>query len=224
MEQREHSQAYTDFFHQLNAAGLERIYGGYSPDALDRIYDWERADVEKTIWRRFKFSGDTDLAELVSKLQRYDGIEELKRRYKEGITASEFSWQMVSVASALYKATLTDDYLDYIFGYYDREKDFSLVSVLSYLKPCKKLYRFFKSVYLNSDDKTARDIAITGMLCCKGYIKDPESIEERFELVGMKRAFMSDDRIMRRKKLLRFESGDFDNIPRTYGLIKKMST
>lgn len=43
------------------------------------------------------------------------------------------------------------------------------------------------------------------------------------ELVGMARAFMSDDRELRRKKLSRFENGDFDNITRTYGLYKKLT-
>lgn len=220
---KEHSEAFTEFFRQLNATGMERAYGAYAPDTLERIYDWESSDVEKTIWRGFKYKDDADLAELVTKLQRYDGIEALKERYSKGITASESSWKMVFISEALYKATLIDDYLDYIIGYYDKTNDFGVVSVLSHLKPCKKLYRFFKSVYLDSDDSTARSVAVDGMLCCKGYIKDPESFEERTELVGMTRAFMSDDRLLRRKKLLRFENGEFDNIPRTYGLCKKMS-
>ena len=223
MEQREHSKAYTNFFRQLNATGMERAYGAYALDTLEKIHDWERSDVEKTIWRGFKYKDDADLAELVTKLQQYDGIEALKERYSKGIMDFESSWKMIFIAEALYKATLIDDYLDYIIGYYDKTKDFGVVSVLSHLKPCTKLYRFFKSVYLDSNDSTARSIAVDGMLCCKGHIKDPESFEERFELVGMKRAFISDDRIVRRKKLLRFENGDFDNIPRTYGLVKKMS-
>ena len=223
MEHRDHSEAYTEFFRHLNATGMERAYGAYSPNTLDKIYDWERADVEKTIWRSFKYSDDADLAELVSKLQLYDGIELLNEKYEKGVSASEYSWRMVYIAEALYKVTSDDGYLDCIIGYYDKTKDFAVVSVLSHLKPCKKLYRFFTSVYLNSDDKIARNVAVDGMLCCKGYVKDPEDYQELSEFTGMKRAFKSDDRILRRKKLIRFENGEFDNIPRTYGLYRKVS-
>lgn len=66
MEQREHSKAYTNFFRQLNATGMERAYGAYAPDTLEKIHDWERSDVEKTIWRGFKYKDDADLAELVT--------------------------------------------------------------------------------------------------------------------------------------------------------------
>ena len=211
----EHSEAFTEFFRQLNATGMERTYGAYSPYTLDKIYDWERADVEKTIWRSFKYSNDADLAELVSKLQLYDGIELLQEKYKKGVTASEYSWQMVFIAETLYKVTLNDDYLDCIIGYYDKTKDFALVATLSHLKPCKKLYRFFTSVYLNSDDKIARNEAVHGMLCYKGYIKDPENFEESAGFVDMHRAFRSDDCLVRKKKLISFENGEFDNIPHT---------
>ena len=53
------------------------------------------------------------------------------------------------------------------------------------------------------------------MLCYKGYIKDPESFEESAGFVDMHRAFRSDDRLVRKKKLISFENGEFDNIPHT---------
>ena len=217
----EHSEAYTDLFRYLNATGMERAYGAYSPGTLDEICDWERAEVEEAIWREFKFHGN--LPDLVSKLQNYDGIEALSEKLREGIINAEYSGRMVDIASALYEATSIDDYLDYIFAYYDKKKEFGTIAVLSHLKPCNKLYVFFKNVYLDSDDSVARSTAVDGMLYCKGYIKDPEDLQEKGELVGMSRAFISDDRKLRQKKLARFEKGDFDNIPRTYGFCRRVS-
>ena len=221
MNHQEHSEAYKSFFRYLNATGMEKAYGGYASDTLDRIYDWERDDVEKTIWQRFKKYGS--FPDLVSQLQQYDGVEALKEKLREGMINSEWSWQMADIACALYKATSIEDYLDYVFEFYDKKKDFGTVAALSYLKPCDKLYDFFKTVYLNSDDSVARNTAVDGMLSCKGYIKDPHDHQKNSEFIGMKRAFMSDDRLLRRKKLMRFENGDFDNIPRTYGLYKTIS-
>ena len=221
MNQSEHSEAYNCFFRYLNATGMEAAYGGYSSDTLDKIYDWERDEVENTIWQRFKNNGT--FADLVSKLQQYDGIEALNEKLREGMINSEYSWRMVDIAGALYTATSIEDYLDYIFEFYDKKKDFAAVSTLLYLKPCDKLYDFFKSVYLNSDDSIARNTAVDGMLSCKGYIKDPRNHEESSELIGMARAFNSDDPELRKKKLARFENGEFDNIPRTYGLYKTIS-
>ena len=217
----EHSEAYTDLFRYLNATGMERAYGAYSPGTLDEICDWERAEVEEAIWREFIFHGN--LPDLVSKLQNYDGIEALNEKLREGIINAEYSGRMVDIASALYEATSIDDYLDYIFAYYDKKKEFGTIAVLSHLKPCNKLYVFFKNVYLDSDDSVARSTAVDGMLYCKGYIKDPEDLQEKGELVGMSRAFISDDRKLRQKKLARFEKGDFDNIPRTYGFCRRVS-
>ena len=217
----EHSEAYTDLFRYLNATGMERAYGAYSPGTLDEICDWERAEVEEAIWREFIFHGN--LPDLVSKLQNYDGIEALNEKLREGIINAEYSGRMVDIPSALYEATSIEDYLDYIFEYYDKKKEYGTIAVLSHLKPCNKLYVFFKNVYLDSDDSVARSTAVDGMLYCKGYIKDPEDLQEKGELVGMSRAFISDDRKLRQKKLARFEKGDFDNIPRTYGFCRSVS-
>ena len=219
----DHSIAYTEFYRQLNADGMERAYGGYSPDTLDEIFDWERDEVEKAVWTNFNSTCDGDLAVLVSKLQLYDGIEALNEKLRDAISTNEYSLRMVFIACAAYEAALTDDYLDYVFEYYDKKKDNSALAALSYLKPCDKLYDFFKAVYIYSDDSTARSAAVDGMLSAKGYIKDPKDFQERSELTGMARAFMSDDHELRQKKLSRFENGDFDSIPRTYGLYRKLS-
>ena len=220
MENKDHSKAYTAFFRHLNANGKVRAYGGFAPDTLDKLYDWERDEVEETIWTRFKFSGEGDLAMLVSKLQKYDGIEALNERLSEGLAGSEYSMRMVFVAAAAYDATLIEDYLDYIFEYYDKKQDYASLSVLSYLKPCDKLYGFFTDVYLNSSDSTARMVAVDGLLNCKGYFENPMDLEERSTFDGMTCAFLSDDPELRKKKLARFENGEFDNIPRTEGSFK----
>ena len=129
--------------------------------------------IEDLIWQRFSFGGDAGLADLVAQLKKYNGIEALEDKLKDGMANSEYSLRLVQIVRILYNATLIEDYLDYIFEYYDKEKDRSAIAVLTYMKPCDKLYDFFAGLYLNSDDSVTRSTAIHGLLCAKGYIKDP---------------------------------------------------
>lgn len=223
METSEHSGAYLKLVQYINADGQQREFGGCYAPALDKLYDWERDEAEDLIWQRFAFTGDSDLADLVATLKKYNGIEALEDKLRDGMLSSEYSLRMVHIARVLYSTTSIDDYLDYIFEYFEKKKDRSAVSILSFLKPCDKLYAFFADQYLNSDDDVIRSTAIDGMLCGKGYIKDPKDLKERSEMVNMARALLSDDPELRKKKLERFENADFDSIPRAYGRYRKLS-
>ena len=219
----EHSSAYSKLIGFINANGQEREFGGYYAPALDELLDWERDEAEDLIWQRFTFGGDAGLADLVAQLKKYNGIEALEDKLKDGMVNSEYSLRLVQIVRILYNATLIEDYLDYIFEYYDKKKDRSAIAVLTYMKPCDKLYDFFAGLYLNSDDSVTRSTAIHGLLCAKGYIKDPMDFKERSELNNMARAFLSDDPDLRKKKLERFENGEFDDIPRSYGLYRRLT-
>jgi hypothetical protein len=223
METTEHSRAYSELIRFINANGKERDYGICIAPALDDLYDWERDEAEDIIWKKFSFDGDTGLADLVVALRNHNGIEALEDKLREGIASAEYSMRIVNIARVLYSATSVDDYLEYIFEYYGKTRDRSAVAVLSYLKPCEKLYVFFTDLYLSSDDSVIRNTAVTGILCCKGYIKDPTDPKECSELTNMARAFMSDDPELRKKKLERFNNGEFDGIPRSYGLYRRLT-
>ena len=217
----EHSDAYNYFIHLLDCTGSERAHNDFDPNLLDKVYDWEREEVEKIIWTRFNHNGDGGLAVLVAKLKDYDGIKLLEDRLRDGITSSEYNRYLVEVATALYQATSIDDYLDYLYMYYDAKKENSVLSTLIFIAPGEKLYALCADVYVNSDDSLARSTAIDGMLCCKGYIKNPYDFKERSEMVNLARAFLSDDRAVRKSKLASFENGEFDSIPRATGLYTK---
>ena len=223
METAEHSSAYQALVRFINANGKERDYGVCIAPSLDVLYDWERDEAEDLIWKRFSFGGDTGLADLVVTLRNHNGIEALEDKLREGMSSSEYSLRLVNIARVLYSATSVDDYLEYIFEYYEKTRDRAAVAVLSYLKPCDKLYDFFTDLYLSSDDSVIRNTAVTGILCGKGYIKDPTDPKECSELTNMARAFISDDPELRKKKLERFKNGEFDSIPRSYGLYRRLT-
>ena len=218
----EHSGAYNYFIRMLDATGSERAHGGFDPNLLDKIFEWEREEVEKIIWTRFNHNGSGDLAILVAKLKDYDGIKLLEDRLRDGLASSEYSWYLVEVAAALYQATSVADYLDYLYMYFDAKKEYSLIALLTYIDKSEKTYAFCADVYINSDDSLIRSTSIDGILCCKGYIKNPYDLKERSEMVNLSRAFLSDDRELRKVKLARFENGEFDSIPRAYGRYKKI--
>ena len=46
----EHSDAYNYFIHLLDCTGSERAHNDFDPNLLDKVYDWEREEVEKIIW------------------------------------------------------------------------------------------------------------------------------------------------------------------------------
>ncbi len=72
-----HSEAYKRL-RQVANSGYERANGGFDPNLFDKIYDWEREETEDYIWNLFQNQGYTDLAPLLPKLGKYDGIQALR--------------------------------------------------------------------------------------------------------------------------------------------------
>ena len=87
--------------------GMRRSYQTFYPSLLDGIYDWEREEIEDYIWDCFNNGGYWDMAPLLPKLTKYDGLVTLKKRYP---TVSESFEGRKLYASVLYEATGDEQY------------------------------------------------------------------------------------------------------------------
>lgn len=200
----ENSKAYKYLFEQINASGFEKL-DGYNLKIIEEIYEWEREEVEEVIWRRFHENKDVDLAKFLPVLKKYDGIQALKKALRECVIPSESS---VVISQVLYEYTEDEQYLDIIMQNIEKEENkISNVAVLSYCKPCEKVYNLLIDIYLNNKNKTIRSTAVTGILYNKGIIADPLSLKEVMRNVELKRKFISDDMNERRKIIAMFENG-----------------
>lgn len=72
----------------------------------------------------------------------------------------------------MYEATGDEGYLDIIKKNIDASPEtISFVSILSYCKPCQRLYNILVDVYINNSNKVNRSTAVMGILYNKGIIK-----------------------------------------------------
>lgn len=201
----QNSSAYNYLIKQLNASGPEKR-DGYYPWIMEEIYDWERDEVEDIIWDAFFNKKEVDLALFLPKLKKYDGIKALKE--------SPYLFQIpsgasVEIAKVLYEAIEDEDYLDIIKRNIDASPDtISYVSILSYCKPCPKLYRMLSDIYINTENEVNRSTAVTGLLFHKGIIKDRLNIKESNDTIVLRKKFKSEDKEEREKILERFEKGE----------------
>ena len=205
----QHSPAYDYFMHQLDATGREKC-DGYDSGILDKIYDWEREEVEYLIWNRFNKGNDVQLAPLVARLEGYDGIEALKDKLKIFQEKYSKGFGIVTLASELYRATDNSNYLLFIFRYYEVTNDRSAIAVLSYLKPCKILYDYLVRVFIDSEDEIARTSAVVGILYAKGYIKNPFDNGEFLANIELVRELSGEDPESRKQKIELFEKGGLE--------------
>lgn len=201
----QNSSAYDRLIKQLKANGSEKKDGYYS-QIMEEIYDWERDEVEDIIWDAFINKKEVELAPLLPKLEKYDGIKALKE--------SPYLFQIPSDASSeigkvLYECTDDEKYLDIIKSNIDASPDtISYVSILSYCKPCPRLYNMLADIYINNSNKVNRSTAVMGLLFNKGIIKDRSSIQESNETISLRKKFKSEDREERKRILERFEKGE----------------
>lgn len=201
----QNSSAYDCLINQLNANGSEKK-DGYYPQIMEEIYDWEREEVEDIIWNSFINKNKVELVPLLPKLEKYDGIKALKE--------CPYLFQIPSEASAeigkvLYEVTDDENYLDIIKRNIDASPDtISYVSILSYCKPCPRLYNILADIYINNNNKVNRSTAVMGLLFNKGIIKDRKSIKESNETIELRKKFKSEDREERKRILERFEKGE----------------
>lgn len=201
----QNSRAYGYLIEQLNASGSEKMDGCY-PRIMEEIYDWERDEVENIIWNAFTNKNEVELALFLPKLEKYDGIKALKE--------SPYLFQIPSEASAeigkvIYEATGDEDYLELIKKNIDASPDtISYVSILSYCKPCLKLYNMLADIYINNGNKVNRNTAVMGLLFNKGIIKDRTSIKESNDTIELRKKFKSENKEERKRIFERFEKGE----------------
>ena len=199
----QNSKAYDCLIKQLNANGSEKM-DGYYPEVMEEIYDWEREEVEDIIWDAFFNKNEIELAQFFPKLKKYDGIKALKESPYLLQIPSEAS---VEIGKILYEATGDEGYLDIIKKNIDASPEtISFVSILSYCKPCQRLYNILVDIYINNSNKVNRSTAVMGILYNKGIIKDRSSIKESNDVISLRKKFKSEDSIEREKILEKFEA------------------
>lgn len=201
----QNSKAYDYLIQQLNANGSEKK-DGYYPRVMEEIYDWEREEVEDIIWDAFSRKKEIELAQFLPKLEKYDGIKALKESpYLLQIP----SGASVEIGQTLYEVTGNEDYLDLIKRNIDASPEtISYVSVLSYCKPCQRLYNILVDIYINNNNRVNRNTAVMGILYNKGIIKDRNSIQESKDIMSLRKKFKSEDSTERQKILEKFENGE----------------
>lgn len=201
----EKSKAYDYLMRQLNANGSEKR-DGYYPGMMEEIYDWEREEVEDLIWDAFYNKKEVELAQFFPELEKYDGIKALKESPYLLQIPSDAS---VEIGKILYEVTGDEEYLDLIKRNIDASPEtISYVSILSYCKPCQRLYHILVDIYINNNNRVNRSTAVMGILYNKGMIKDRSSIKESNDVISLRKKFKSEDRAERRKILEKFESGE----------------
>lgn len=200
------SKAYNRLIKQLNASGIARR-DGYYPNTMEEIYDWERDEVEDVILDHFNNKNDVDLAIFLPKMKKYDGIKILEESPFLLRIPSEES---VEISTVLYAATGNEKYLDIIKKNIDASpNNIWYVAMLSYCKPCEKLYKMFKDIYINNKNKINRNSAVMGMLHYKGIVRDIRSIEESNATIKLCEKFKTERKRERKKILDKFENGQF---------------
>ena len=201
----ENSVAYKQLLKQINAVGSEKL-NGYYPNTLEEIYDWEREEVEDIIWDAFFNKKEIELAQFLPKLEKYDGIKALKKSPYLLQVPSEAS---VEIGKILYEVTGDEEYLDLIKRNIDASPEtISYVSILSYCKPCQRLYNSLVDIYINNSNKVNRSTAVMGILYNKGIIKDRDSIKESNDVINLRKKFKSEDSAERQEILKKFENGE----------------
>ena len=201
----QNSRAYIDFMKQTKAVGREKMEG-YNPSTLEKIYDWEREEIEDTIWNYFVNKNDSDLAIFMPKLKKYNGIKALKESPYLLQVPSEAS---VEIGKILYEVTGDEEYLDLIKRNIDASPEtISYVSILSYCKPCQRVYNILADIYINNNNSVNRSTAVMGILYNKGIIKDRDSIKESNDVINLRKKFKSEDSAERQEILKKFENGE----------------
>ena len=106
----EHSYQYRALLSQLSSSNDREKYDAIPPNScLNKMYDWERADAERMIWSEFNKNKVCVLANLVLRLQGYDGVSAVKQRLAESQIPSGNS---AMLSRLLFEWTKEEKYLD----------------------------------------------------------------------------------------------------------------
>ena len=196
----EHSNAYKEFKRQIKSHKWEIKKDGYYPGLLKNIYDSERKEIERIIWKNFVWKNDIELAIFLPQLKYYDGIKALEKKLLKSKIPSR---QSAEISIVLFEATNKQEYLDIIMQNYKEMADKSFVVVeLAYLAKNTAVYNLLKDIYINDNDDTNRIQAINGILMHDGLIEDIKEILEKIDLI---RAFPDNDKTTREKFIKEYQ-------------------
>lgn len=203
----ENSDAYKRLVKQINAVGRQKL-DGYYFNTLEEIYDWEREDVETIIWNTFNERKDTDLAFFLPKLKNYDGISALKEML---LKCNIPSGNSVNVSKVLYDISNEKQYLDILFLNYKKAKSgLGVVSVIARCNPNEDVYQMLVDIYVNNQDSTIRSTALDGILYNKGYLNNPDDVQEIMRKLELSRKFIKDTVEERKERIKQLEEGKFE--------------
>lgn len=200
----ENSEAYLRFVNLLNANGSVKK-DGYDPQTMEKVFDWERDEVEDLVWEYFYNQGDNELCDLLPKLRKYDGMNALKERISR---LKIPSYASVAVSKVLYDCTGEERYLDIIKRNIDAEpNNIAYVSNLAFCRISEKQYEMLKDIYINNDDNINRGIAVRGMLHIRGIMQSVDGIDDVLRTKEFREKFKSDSKKERKVIIKRFEEG-----------------
>lgn len=206
----QNSQAYIEFIKQINAVGREKM-DGYSPHTLENIYDWEREEVEDTIWYKFVKENDSELAIFMPKLTKYNGIEALKSMLDKFVVSSGASF---NIAETLYIATNENKYLRLLIENYDiasnKTTRIAYVSRLSRLAKQQEVYDKLIDIYINDNESVNQSTAIQGILWADGYLRNIDDMDEIIKNIQLLRMFKKDCKEERNVVIADYIDGKFE--------------
>jgi len=176
------SRAFEAFIQHSKTTGKLKS-DGYDPNLLDEIYPEERSEVEDTIVHLF-LQGDSFVAIFLPQLQKYDGMELLKKKLNDSNMPSGVS---IRYASILFQHTGDEQYFDILKKCVACKKYRTEALVaLMHCVPSVQICRIFQDVCINDEDLSERNMAAIGLLYCKGITKnafDLKDIQDNFELI-----------------------------------------
>lgn len=198
------SKAYITFLEQMNTVGAQKLKG-YSSNILEEIYEEERAEVEELIWDSFQ-NGDCDLAKFLPLLKMHDGLEAMKNKLKECIVPSDNSLELAVI---LYNHTNENQYIQVFDENIKLGNDDQRISALAKLLKCSptdKVYEIFKATYIYDNNISVRSAAASGILYCRGLIKNPYDIKEMMSVMDILKRMNENDESKRKELIQEMEN------------------
>ena len=197
----ENSKGFVHIMTQINATGRQKMEG-YWQDALECIYDWERETIEDIIWNNF--DSDSMLAQFLPRLQKYDGIEKLRKSLTKYSIPCDAS---VEIAQVLYAETEDEQYLDVIIENIKKAKvKYSYLAILGRCKPNKKAESFLRDVIIESENDLERNTAATALLQYLGIIHDLNNMSEYIANMDLVKAITNENKEARIEALNKLDN------------------
>ena len=144
------------------------------------------------------------------KLKKYDGIKVLKEMLAKCNIPSANS---LNIAEVLLEYTGDEKYLEIFRKNIFKSKEIDNIEAVSRLSRCTpsdQIYDILVEVYLNTEDSTVLSTASTGLLYNKGYINDPNDMEEFISKIELGRKLYVKNIEKRREMIRKLEDGELE--------------